>query len=106
LWWLALKTPAADYTVFAHLFDPATEELVAQSDAQPRRGTYPTSWWTVGEVVSDTVTLPLADISDGSYRLAVGLYDQTITRLQATGPDGQPIPDNRLILPLQVTVGE
>jgi hypothetical protein len=106
LWWYALKTPAADYTVFVHLFDPATEELIAQSDAQPRLGTYPTSWWTGGEVISDTVTLPLADVPDGCYRLAVGLYDQTATRLQATGSDGQPIPDNRLILPLQVTVGE
>jgi len=106
LWWQALKTPAADYTIFVHLFDPVTEELVAQSDAQPRLGAYPTSWWTVGEVVSDTLTLPLADIPEGNYRLAVGLYDRTVTRLQATGSDGQPIPDDRLILPLQVAVGE
>jgi hypothetical protein len=106
LWWQALKTPTADYTVFVHLFDPVTEELVAQSDAQPRLGTYPTSWWTVGEVVSDTITLPLAGIPEGNYWLAVGLYDQTITRLQATGPDEQPILDDRLVLPSQVTVGE
>jgi hypothetical protein len=106
LWWEALKTPEADYTVFVHLFDPVTEELVAQSDAQPRLGAYPTSWWTVEEVVSDTITFPLADMPEGNYRLAVGLYDQTVTRLQATGRDGQPIPDDRLILPSQVTVGE
>jgi hypothetical protein len=106
LWWQALKTPAADYTVFVHLFDPVTEELVAQSDAQPRLGAYPTSWWTVGEVVSDTITLPLAEIPEGNYRLAVGVYDQTVTRLQAISPDGQPIPDDRLVLPSQVTVGE
>jgi hypothetical protein len=102
LWWQALQPPQADHTVFVHLFDPATETLVAQSDAQPRGGMYPTSWWATGEVVSETVTLPLTGMPQGTYRLAVGLYDQTVTRLPAIDPDGQRLPDDRVILPESV----
>jgi hypothetical protein len=102
LWWQALQHPQADHTVFVHLFDPATEALVAQSDAQPRGGMYPTSWWAAGEVVSETVTLPLTDLPQGTYHVAVGLYDQTVTRLPAIGADGQRLPDDRVILPESV----
>jgi hypothetical protein len=99
LWWQALRAPQADYTVFVHLFDPATEALAAQSDAQPRGGMAPTSWWVAGEVVSETVTLSLEGVPRGTYQLAVGLYDQTVTRLQAIGSDEQRLPDDRVILP-------
>jgi hypothetical protein len=105
LWWQATQVPGDDYTVFVHLFDPATEELFAQSDAMPRRGAYPTSWWAAGEVVSETVTLPLAEVPEGVYGLAVGLYDRTVTRLVAIGPGGNRVPDDRLILPAEVVVG-
>jgi len=99
LWWQALQAPRADYTVFVHLFDPDTDAIVAQSDAMPRGGAYPTSWWAAGEVVSETVTLSLEGIPEGTYWLAVGLYDQTVTRLAAVGPDGQRFPADRAILP-------
>ena len=72
LWWLALQVPADDYTVFVHIFNPDTQDIIAQSDAGPRGGAYPTSWWAAGEVISETVTLPLADAPPGTYRLAVG----------------------------------
>jgi len=104
LWWQALKTPRADYTVFVHLFDPATETIVAQNDAGPRGGTYPTSWWAEGEVVSETVTLPLSGVHAGEYRLAVGLYNRTLARLPATAPDGQRLPDDRVILPEETRI--
>jgi len=99
LWWQALQAPRADYTIFVHLFNPDTDAIVAQSDAMPRGGAYPTSWWAAGEVVSETVTLSLEGIPEGTYRLAVGLYDRTLTRLAATGPDGQHLPADRAILP-------
>ncbi|MCP4537064.1 MAG: YfhO family protein [Chloroflexi bacterium] len=104
LWWQALQTPQADYTIFVHLFDPTSGDNVTQSDAQPRSGTYPTSWWTEGEVVSETVTLSLADAPPGTYQLAVGMYDHTVTRLQVIGPDGQRLPDDRVILPTDLEV--
>lgn len=103
LWWQAVQVPAGDYTVFVHLFDPATEEIVAQSDAMPRGGASPTSWWLAGEVVSETVILPLEGVPPGAYRLAVGLYDPT-QRLPAVGPDGRRLAEDRAVLPTEVTV--
>ena len=104
LWWQALQTPAGDYTVFVHLFDPLTEAVMAQSDAEPRRGTYPTAWWSSGEVVSETVCLALADAPAGTYRIAIGLYDRMMTRLPAHDADGQPVPDGRVVLPESVDI--
>ncbi|MCP4589375.1 MAG: hypothetical protein GY842_01395, partial [bacterium] len=104
LWWQALRVPQADYTVFVHLFDPVTGDTVIQSDAQPRGGTYPPSWWAEGAVLSDTVTLSLADTPAGTYQLALGLYDHTVARRQASGPDGQQIPDDRVILSIDMEV--
>ncbi len=98
LWWQALRTPTDDYTVFVHLFDPASEDIVAQSDAPPRGGAYPTSWWMKGEVVSETVNLSLTGVPEGVYWLAAGLYDRTLTRLPAVAPDGYRIASDRPIL--------
>jgi hypothetical protein len=103
LWWQALQVPADDHTVFVHLFDPTTETVVAQSDAMPRGGAYPTSWWLAGEVVSETITLSMESVPPGTYRLAVGLYDPA-QRLPASGPDGQRLPGDRAILPVEVRV--
>lgn len=104
LWWQALQTPKADYTVFVHLFDSPTAPPLTQSDAPPRGGAYPTSLWSSGEVVSQTVTLPLRGLPEGTYRLGVGLYDRDLVRLPAVGPNRQPIPDNRAVLPALVTI--
>ncbi len=110
LWWQAVEQPADDYTVFVHCFDPATGENVVQHDASPRNGAYPTSWWAAGEVVSETLTLSLAGVPAGAYRLALGLYDRTVTRLPAFEVDeedgGQRLSDDRLILPPPVVVEE
>jgi hypothetical protein len=57
-------------------------------------------------VVSETVTLSLAGVPDGTYQLAVGMYDYTMTRLQATDLDGQRLPDDRVILPIDVRIGQ
>jgi hypothetical protein len=104
LWWQANAAPRANYTVFVHLFDPATAQNVAQSDAQPRGGAYPTSWWIAGEVISDTATLPLDGVPPGTYQLAVGMYDYTVTRLPAVTADGERVPDDRLILSTEVRI--
>ncbi|MBC7228546.1 MAG: hypothetical protein H5T61_15155, partial [Thermoflexales bacterium] len=104
LYWQALTAPRGDYTRFVHLFDPATKSVVAQNDSPPRGGKYPTSWWVAGEVVTETVTLPLEGAPPGTYQLAVGLYDATVTRLPATGADGTPVPNDYLVLPPEVHI--
>jgi len=105
LHWQARQQIGGDYRVFVHLFDPVTEEIVAQDDAMPRQNQYPTSWWAEGEVVSDVVVISLKDVPPGRYRLALGVYDpQTMDRLAAVGPDGAPVADNRVILDEEVRI--
>jgi hypothetical protein len=100
--WGALSDPSADYTFFVHVFDPASERIVAQVDAMPHAYAYPTSRWVAGEVVSDTLRLDLGDVPPGHYQLALGWYDAS-GRLPTFGPEGR-LPDDRVVLPDQITV--
>ncbi|MBN1660812.1 MAG: DUF2723 domain-containing protein [Anaerolineae bacterium] len=97
LQWRALRPPVSDDTVFVHLVDPGGE-IVAQGDAPPQGGVYPTSVWDAGEVVLDVHWLRLpagtsATDLDG-YQLRVGLYDpRSGERLPAsTGGDSISFP--------------
>lgn len=105
LYWGAMATIDGDYTFFVHLFDPATERIVAQVDTRPHSGAYPTWQWAPGEVVAEDITLPLASVPLGRYRLALGWYDAaTNQRLPARAPDGTPHPADRVILAEEVDV--
>jgi hypothetical protein len=75
--WLADQYVDTDYVVFLHLIDPqAGDQLVAQGDAPPLNGRWPTSLWRPGTAVEDVHTVPLpAGLRPGSYDLLVGLYD-------------------------------
>ncbi len=105
LWWQASAAPGRDYKRFIHVFDPASETIVAQDDAMPRAWTYPTSLWVAGEVVSETITLDMSAVSKGRYRVAIGWYDpeHPDTRLPAHDASGQPAPLDRIILDGEVT---
>jgi hypothetical protein len=65
----------ADLNAFVHIRDAAGKTL-AQHDAQPRNGAYPTSVWSPNEVIPDehTIALP-ATMPAGTYDIVVGLYD-------------------------------
>jgi hypothetical protein len=107
LYWQALQQMTVDYKVFVHLFDPATEAIVTQWDAMPREGRYPTSRWARGEVVSDSITLSLAEVPPGYYRLAVGVYvPETVERLPAVDAASLPVRDNRVILVEEISVDQ
>jgi len=98
LYWSAVATPELDYTVFVHLVD-SDGRLVAQHDGHPLNGVYPTSWWTSGEIVGDSHTLPSPEDGDGV--LYVGMYDaQSGERLAVTdgGGHGQPNDMIRLLM--------
>ena len=104
--WSALSAPGRDYKFFVHLFNPADGSVAAQFDAIPRNFTYPTAIWLSGEVVSDTVKLPLAGVAPGAYNVALGWYDPNNPeqRLPAVDAQGQPLPDDQAVLPLSVRV--
>lgn len=74
LYWHTRARTAIDYTVFVHLRD-ATGKTVAQADAPPLAGDYPTSAWNVGEWIRDlhSIALP-SDLAPGTYTFEVGWY--------------------------------
>ena len=82
LFWEALQEMPIDYTIFVHIRDAAGANI-AQGDAQPLDGAYPTSQWQPGETIIDPhqVTLPTG-LAPGSYQLWTGMYQlETLTRL-------------------------
>jgi hypothetical protein len=87
-----------NYKIFVHLFDPTTEQIVAQSDAMPRDNAYPTSRWFKGEVVTDTIALSLAGVPAGPYRIAIGLYLPPNDRLPVGGDRYVDAANRRVIL--------
>jgi len=84
--WRAVSPPQADYTVFAHLLDPAGVPL-ANADHFPA---VPARQWPVGRLLPDRVNLALpADLPAGRYQVEVGLYNPSEPggpRLEARGP--------------------
>jgi 4-amino-4-deoxy-L-arabinose transferase-like glycosyltransferase len=99
LYWQARQSMDVAYTVFVHLLAEGDEPL-AQDDAQPRGGSYPTTAWLPDEYVIDEhlVRLP-DDLAPGSYRLVVGLYNgATGVRLPLRAAAGHVLPGERLLL--------
>jgi hypothetical protein len=81
LHWRAERRMSQYYKFFIHLLDGDTSTLVAQVDWVPRNWTYPTHWWESGEVVSEDIPVPLAQVPDGQYTLTIGVYSPGGDRL-------------------------
>jgi hypothetical protein len=77
LQWSASDYVGEDYTVFVHLVaSGGSGEALAQGDAPPISGRWPTSLWRPGVRLSDehTIVLP-ADLAPGEFEILVGLYN-------------------------------
>ncbi|MBC7234421.1 MAG: DUF2723 domain-containing protein [Chloroflexi bacterium] len=78
VYWRVLAPPSRDYSIAVHLLahDPprGAEDILAQADrAHPVDGWYPTSRWSLGEIVRDVYTVPYA--FDGrAVAVRVGMY--------------------------------
>ena len=98
--WHARTRPTAIYAVFNHL-TAAGGELVAQADGWPQEGRMLTIQWQAGEYVEDHYTLAIpSDAPPGPYTLYVGLYDAATNERQPAFLDGQPLPGDRVQIPL------
>jgi hypothetical protein len=94
-----------DCLVFVHLYDPASETIVAQWDGRPLKGTYATNSWAPGQVVSDRVVLDLSPVPPGRYRLGVGMVEvNSRDRLSIVDARGLAQPGGRLVLESEVSV--
>lgn len=80
LMWQAIEQPQADYRVFVQVRG-AQGDVAAYVDGEPRGGAYPTSVWSAGENVSDTITIERATLPPGSYEVYAGLLDADGDRL-------------------------
>jgi hypothetical protein len=98
-----MGTFEADYTVFVHLVGAHGQPL-AQVDSQPLAGIYPTSFWSVGERLTDPYLLYIPpDLPPGEYELLVGMYLlSTGARLPVLGVDGQVLGDSISLGPVTV----
>ncbi len=82
--WQALQPIAEDFTIFVHLLDE-NGDLIAQQDAQPQGGRYPTSIWDVGEVVVDEANFTFPPDAQPT-QIGIGLYRlDTLGRLPVVG---------------------
>jgi hypothetical protein len=88
--WRALASVDENYTLYVHA-RTAGRQLVGQLDTFHGGGMYPTSQWRPGEIVVDTVQIPIAWQAEGPalIRLNVGISDRaTGQRLPAFARDG------------------
>jgi uncharacterized membrane protein len=87
LYWQAVGTIDRSYTVFAQLI--GQQGIVrSQVDSVPQGGGYPSFWWLPGEIVIDSLSIPMPEDAspDATYHLITGLYDAgTGARLSVTG---------------------
>lgn len=99
VYWQASTEMERSYISFFHLIDAESGVLVAQADVIPRGWSYPTSWWMAGEVVEDTVQIPVEKIPPGRYELFIGWYDEeTGTRLQLSTDQHRPVTEDSIML--------
>ena len=91
--WVAGADITGDYTLFVHLRPPDDPRPMAQADAQPQDGNYPTYLWQAGEAVPMRVTVGDLPEEVRDYTLVVGWYaapDGPRLTL-ADGSDGLPL---------------
>jgi 4-amino-4-deoxy-L-arabinose transferase-like glycosyltransferase len=99
LYWRALSDITEDYSVFIHVLDEQNK-IVAQSDSQPRGGSYPTGYWREGEIIADQhcISFP-TNVRMGSYRLFAGMYLlENMERLPVFDATGMRIPSDQCLV--------
>jgi hypothetical protein len=99
LYWLAQRTPEADYKVFVHLAKPDDSATVAQADSFPVLGYGPTTRWEPGEIIVDDHQIHLGEnVPPGDYLLLVGMYHpDTVQNLPVRGT-AEVLPGDRVVL--------
>jgi len=74
LYWRAERQVEKDYTVFVHLVDEEGT-IWGQQDNEPEGGFYHTSFWDVGETLTDQYEFAIDQTTPpGEYRLEIGMY--------------------------------
>ena len=91
--WRSLQPTEQDYSLFVHAVTP-DGEVVGQLDTYHGGGMYQTSQWHPGEIVVDTVHVPISRRAEGPalMQFNIGLHTGLgPERLPAFGPAGEPV---------------
>ena len=99
LYWQATAPVDGAFKVFAHIRGPG-EQLMAQRDSVPGRGTQPTTSWSPGVLIEDPYVIEIPNsAASGNYEIHVGMYDPTtMERLPARNAEGTRVLDDSLFL--------
>lgn len=97
-WRSRVETPI-DYTVFVHLLGATPAVVLAQDDARPGRGSYPTPRWRAGEIIIDEYHLNIPrDAPAGDYQIEIGMYQlETGARARVIDARGAPMENDRVV---------
>jgi len=106
LYWRGLRPMARNYTVSAQILGPETR-IYGQKDSWPLDGAAPTSTWTPGSLVEDTIPLIIsADTPPGIYMIQIVVYwmddTGTIQRLASGWSLCRLVDDFVLLTPIRV----
>jgi hypothetical protein len=86
LHWLVDTAPKQDWTVFTHLVDPESGQVVAGHDSRPGDNSLPTVRWRAGWRILDEYEMHLPDdLPTGEFDLFTGLYAANGAHLPADG---------------------
>jgi len=103
LYWRAERQMEKDYTVFVHLVDEQGV-IRGQQDNEPEGGFYYTSFWDVGEILTDEYEFTIdEETPSGDYQVEVGMYVlATGERLGVVGENGQTVGDTVVLGSIEV----
>ncbi len=92
--WQVEQPFTADYFIFVHVLN-AAGQTVAQRDAPPWQGRFPTSSWRAGTLIVDVNDLPLpAALPAGDYPLVAGMFDPNSGAHPTTQVNDKPVADS------------
>jgi len=104
-YWQVLDRPVEDYVFFVQVFGREGARI-GERDTHPGLGRYPTSRWQPGEVIADTIPVPLTEeaVAPAGLRLDLGFYPPGGPRLlTADGRDTVSLGPVRLAAREQMT---
>jgi len=97
LYWRSRSTFDADYQVFSHAIRP-NQRTSAEDNGKPLKGTFSTSQWPIGQVITDVRVLRFPPTAKpGLLDVEVGWFLPQVGRLNVLADDGHVV-DSKVLL--------
>lgn len=97
LYWRSRSTFDADYQVFSHAIRP-NQRTSAEDNGKPLKGTFLTSQWPIGQVITDVRVLRFPPTAKpGLLDVEVGWFLPQVGRLDVLADDGHVV-DSKVLL--------